>query len=402
MPTDDGQAVEGLPADVLFQRRIFSCKPSGDATLTADTLVRLTLDTVVEDVGGLARLISGTIVFQLEGWVSINTIIGCRPNTNVGWRMFTGTQLFTPKGAFEYPIGPAAVPQNCFTAAAGSKQYGGSITTNLMQYVRPGDILELAVLFKESQGLLLHASTYVECQYHPCYTPTMAFLPSLQPGLCLWLPRGIGRFQEATAALGSTPSGEGDVGRWEDKSIFGNHYSQGTTNKKPTALLNGGVLFDGINDVLEGPGYPLLTEAEIFARVYIRNDPPAAADMIGLWNFTDDALPPSAYPNVTGQIFVKFFTDDRLAGSNYSGDMRTPQIFNIASTPTHLTAWINETQVATRATNTVTPPVALTSIGQTHNASLFFLDGIIDEVLLFSKERTLSQKIEILNYLRGI
>jgi hypothetical protein len=92
--------------------------------------------------------------------------------------------------------------------------------------------------------------------------PVVSFLPSDISGLILWLDSSDSStlWQDTGATI---PTANGDpVGRWDDKSVNGNNYTQSTSSDRPTldtSLINGnpGLSFDGLDDKLIGPSIDL-------------------------------------------------------------------------------------------------------------------------------------------------
>ena len=75
---------------------------------------------------------------------------------------------------------------------------------------------------------------------------------------------------------------------------------------------------------------------------------------------------------------------------------------HVISTSAELSAFVNGTSVGTRSTNTVTPPSTYTNLGRAYDTATFRLDGAFEEVLLFSKKRTVAERAEIMDYLRRL
>jgi hypothetical protein len=84
-------------------------------------------------------------------------------------------------------------------------------------------------------------------------------VPDSIAGLQLWLDPSDARTLYDATSGGSLVAADGAVARWEDKSIYGRHFTQDTASNRPlrkTTQINGlgALLYDGSNDFMSRAG----------------------------------------------------------------------------------------------------------------------------------------------------
>ena len=193
-----------------------------------------------------------------------------------------------------------------------------------------------------------------------------------------------------------------DVASWNDKSGNARHYAQGTPARQPlfvASAINGqpGVQFDAANtEYLIGPNLSLegLTEAETFI-VLQQNADPATN---GLWLVGVGSGGASVVPFSNGTIYDGFASSARKTTVNPTADMASPCIYNVVSTSSEWTSFLNGTQIYTTATNTVAFRNGDSYLGS--NLGLAnYEDGIICEWLTFEAKLSAPNKAAVLAYL---
>lgn len=229
-----------------------------------------------------------------------------------------------------------------------------------------------------------------------------AFSPlSLSPHL--WL-----RFQDLdtlfTTSGGSTNVAADDdpIGRVEDKSGNGNHWTQATAGSrplyKPNVVNESAVArFDGVDDFLDGPDLSALTAGEVFIIVKVDNDPPAAESQTGLWKFGTQSLnchyPYSIFPH----LFDDFGSNERFDTGDPAPSLAAWRLYNVVSVDGEWTNFIDGTQHFTTATNTVAFNSA-TKLGASNEGGFVYLDGDIAELVLFPRKLSLGEKAQMHTY----
>lgn len=204
----------------------------------------------------------------------------------------------------------------------------------------------------------------------------------------LWL-KGVGStvFHDDGIIFPFPPASDGqNIARWEDLSGNGNHVTQSTDaarpiwrltggpNGKGAVEMNGSSMFFNVPNVFSG-----LTSGEVFIVIKIDTDPPTAVAS-GIWKFGTETLFDDHYPFEDGTIYMGWGTNLRKTTVNPTPALTSWRLYNVKSTSTEYTTWLDGTELSTTGTNTVaftTAPL----LGKTATGGSF-LDGVIAEMLI--------------------
>lgn len=188
------------------------------------------------------------------------------------------------------------------------------------------------------------------------------FTPASIASLYIWLKSTAGLFQDS--GFVTPASADGDlVGGWQDQSGNARHFTQSDANQVPvlkTGILNGlpilrsdGTTFAGVGKTLIGPNMSALTAGEIFIIVAALADPGASTVGAGLWKFGTSGSG-ELYPfNGDANIYEEFGSTTRSATGNPTPALTSFRLYNVVTTSSELTTFIDGTQFFTTATNTV-------------------------------------------------
>lgn len=224
------------------------------------------------------------------------------------------------------------------------------------------------------------------------------FLPTRIPGCALWLRSDLGLFQDAGITVATVNADP--VGRWADQSGNARHYDQASATPKPslrTNVVNGlpVVRFDENQvDRLVGADLSALTAAEVFI-VLICDSDPAPFD-IGLWGFGSSGQV-GRYPYTDGHILDDFGSTARKDTGDPSANIAAWHLYNVVTTASEWTAFINGTQHYTTGTNTV-GFLAATVLGADSTQGSGFA-GDIAEVILYDAKLSAGNKTSVKSYI---
>ena len=194
-----------------------------------------------------------------------------------------------------------------------------------------------------------------------------------------------------------------DVASWNDKSGNARHWTQGTPGKQPlfvASAINGkpGLQFDAASqEHLRGPNFfGVFTAAETFIVLQRTADPPVSATTDGLWKIGQGTS--SVVPFTDGKIYDSFASTVRKTTVNPAASMASPCVYNVVSTSSEWTNFLNGTQLYTTATNTVAFYNSPAALGW-DIVSTIYMDGIICEWLTFSAKLDAAGKAAVKAYL---
>lgn len=218
------------------------------------------------------------------------------------------------------------------------------------------------------------------------------------------------RFQD-TATLFTTSGGSTNVasasdpiGRAEDKSGNGRHWTQATAGSRllwQPGVVNGHAVAraDGVDDHWTGPDLSTLTAGEVFIVVKLDADPPAADAQTGFWDIGSDTNLADAIPFTDGVLYDSFGSTARKTTVNPTPSLATAfRLYNVVSVSGEWTSFLDGTQLFTTATNTVgftTTTLLGRSAGGAVNS---FLDGDIAEFILFPRKLSAGEKTQMKAY----
>jgi hypothetical protein len=242
--------------------------------------------------------------------------------------------------------------------------------------------------------------------------------------LVAWLPRTAA--SRLTTIAGSTPvaSGGDTIGRWEDSSGAGNHFtSTGDDTTRPTYdAVNVGTVFDGTNDMLRRTsalGLYAAGAASLFVAVR------GTASPAGIRRFMFVETPNSgngiysllASGQATANPLSGWVRNEALGiqanpvplpddgGSNFDLWNDTAEhVIGVVDTGSTLTAWIDGvkgTAVAYTRSGTLSPNRV--SLGaRAVDTPQSFLNGTLHEVAVYTKAVDDTEAADLSNYLAGV
>lgn len=215
--------------------------------------------------------------------------------------------------------------------------------------------------------------------------------------LYLWHRSDYGLYKDS--ALTDPVTADADtVGGWVDKSGNGRNWTQATSASEPTyktAIVNSlpVLRFDGSDDFFDGPNISALTAAEVFIVVKCDADPSSAN---GLWRLGNDASLNTHFPFSDGTLYDTCMTNARKNTGNPTPSLASWRLYNVVSTSSEWTNFIDGTQFYTTATNTVGGNTA-TRLGRSQDSGTYF-DGDIAELIIYSAKLGTTDKDAVESY----
>lgn len=216
----------------------------------------------------------------------------------------------------------------------------------------------------------------------------------------LWLKADAGTYQSSG---GSAATADTDpVGQWQDQSGNARHFEQATAGRRPqlrTGVQNGlpVVRGDGSDDYLIGPDFLTgFTVGEIYLVVKAAADPPSSEFESGLYDFGSAAVS-THYPYTDNTVYDDFGTNTRKSTGNPSLSLGSFRVYNVVSTASEWTSYLDGVQHYTTGTNTVgwtTEPRLFRAV------DTYYFKGDIGEVLLFSSALSAGDRTDLLGYLQ--
>lgn len=199
---------------------------------------------------------------------------------------------------------------------------------------------------------------------------------------------------------------ESNIAKWPDISGLNNHATQTNINKRPiykkdTTNNIPAIRFDGQSEQhsLELPDFlSSNTEGEIFAVLWIKNDPPIDANDSGIWRFGNVSTN-THYPFTNGDSYLSWGRNTRFGPiTNVIETLEDPHILNISSSSN----WIMR-QNGIEAFNTSSGSAGFRSdpaIGESPGGNRW-LDGYFAEILIYDTVLSSSDRELIEEYLSG-
>lgn len=216
----------------------------------------------------------------------------------------------------------------------------------------------------------------------------------------LWLKAEVGLFEDDAATNPATVQGD-VIAVWQDQSGNARHATQTVNANRPKLEVTDGL--NGYNAVkfaqsgsqqLNLPNFLTgFTYGEIFAMLKSAADPQAGSR--GQWNFgshVDDDL----HPHSDGNLYQGFGSTVRKTPGNPSVPINEYHLLHIMSKASDWRLSLNMGEFFTTGTNTVgwtTTP----TLGKSRNA--FWWDGNIVELWMYSTEKTIAERSQLLEYL---
>lgn len=216
--------------------------------------------------------------------------------------------------------------------------------------------------------------------------------------LYLWHRADSGLYTDS--ALTTPVASDADpIGGWVDQSGNSRNWTQGTSGARPTyktSIVNGQpvVRFDGTDDFFGGPNLSGLTAAEVFVVVKCNADPSSAN---GLWLLGSDASQNTHFPFSDGTLYDTCMTTARKNTGNPTPSLASFRLYNVVSTSSEWTSFIDGTQFYTTGTNTVGGNSA-TRLGRPLDTGSYF-GGDIAELIIYSAKLSAGDKTDVEAYI---
>ncbi len=209
-----------------------------------------------------------------------------------------------------------------------------------------------------------------------------------------------------TDSAGTNPvtSDADKIGKVSDKSGNNRHFTQATDNRRPsyeTNILNSLAVaeFGAGPDVYTywgGPDISALTEGEVFIVIKMEADPPSPANHGGLWKFGDSG-DNVHFPFTDNNVYDDFGASARKSTGNPTLSVASWRLYNVVTTSSEWTSFVDGTQHYTTGTNTVdftSAPV----LGASFDSTTYYVVGQIAEFILFSAKLSAGDKTDLKAY----
>lgn len=225
------------------------------------------------------------------------------------------------------------------------------------------------------------------------------FDPNTIPGLRLWYRA------DKLITLSSGVSAWGNNGSTGSAADL----SQSTSARRPSytssnASFGGRPTVDfasASTQYMSTTGAPTgLSSVEAFLVLNLVADPPASATNAGLWYYsTTSAGSLTYYPFTDGVIYDASLTSARKTTVNPTPSLTSAHLYNVVSTSSEWTSFLNGTQLFTTATNTV--GLSATAIVGTSHPSLTntYLNGSIAEIAVYDNKISSGDKTNFKRYI---
>jgi hypothetical protein len=199
---------------------------------------------------------------------------------------------------------------------------------------------------------------------------------------------------DTAALLDFTGTGASDAGfvtKWYDQSGNSNNATQATAANQPQIVSSGSVILENLKPTisflsgLSGLDFSTFSASSVtmFMTVKAKNDPPISQNS-GFVKFGTDSLN-NHYPFTDSNIYDDSFSSTRKSVGNPITALNQLNLYNVASTNTQWTAWLNTNQIFTTGINTVqinTNP----KIGS--KGVLFGMNNFISELIIYPSDQS--------------
>jgi len=237
-------------------------------------------------------------------------------------------------------------------------------------------------------------------------------VPTDLSGLALWLKSDTGLWQDTAGTVPATAHGD-PVGRWDDQSGNNRHATQATAGARPT--ISTANQYGGIPSLeftaATGQWFSLpnfltaFTAGEIFSVMRLRNNQPTVPQRTAIWRFGNESG-----GNINSHIrWTDGFTYERFGTTVRKEEVSVRQtlgnyfLYNIYSAANDYAMIFNRTayyESSAAGSNTVgwtTTPM----IGRLVSDASYFFDGWWEELFLFSRKLTESERESMTAYIEG-
>jgi hypothetical protein len=237
-------------------------------------------------------------------------------------------------------------------------------------------------------------------------TFTAAFSPLDVANMTLWLDATTGLFDATTGGSAVTADASA-VARWEDQSGNARHFTQSTSNDRPTlrtSVLNSKNImrFDGSNDKLVGPNLSEFITASSYSMFVVGKATSIATNSVN--SYTNAAL----YGDTGGFASIYFRSTGLVGAYNWDGADKTATRSYTANTDAVFYSELSAgsircrlnggTASATASGNTQGLATAL-QIGRQYNNNSYCLNGDIAEVIFFNAALSATDREKVEGYL---
>ena len=213
--------------------------------------------------------------------------------------------------------------------------------------------------------------------------------PETITGLRLWLKADSLSLADNDAVVTwADSSGNANDGT----GVNGPIYKVNIVNGKPVVRYNGVDERFTLPDAL----FSGMTQGEVFAVLKVDNDPPAALEQSGLWNF-GSAAQMGHYPFTDSSVYEAFGTSSRKATGNPTDSLASFHLLNIWSVASDWVMNVNGTQHFSDASNGVGFPAAGITLGVSSGTAFF--DGDMAEVCLYETKLSAGDRTIVKTYI---
>jgi hypothetical protein len=223
-----------------------------------------------------------------------------------------------------------------------------------------------------------------------------------------FIPNLVARY-DAMDSSSITLSGS-DVTQWNDLSGNARHATQGTSANRPksgTRTINGfnALDFDGSNDYLlnNGIAASFTGEDKPFTIFVVSKSDTTASDLIS-WSIANNANARERLFQLGNSVFLRDSLDVQTQLTITGSYNTNNQFVTYRSTGLNFTGYINKTLTNTgTGYNRATTALDVSSIGALRNSGApsgsFFWDGLIGELIYYSRELTTTEVGQVHDYL---
>jgi hypothetical protein len=233
-----------------------------------------------------------------------------------------------------------------------------------------------------------------------------AFTPSDVSNLTCWLDATTGLF-DATSGGSAVTSNAGAVARWEDQSGNGRHFTQATSNDRPTlrtSVLNSKsiVRFDGTNDKLTGAAASNFISSTAHSVFVVGKAASVSTNSINSYEnaalYGDTGGFMSIYFRSTGLVGAYVWDgNDDTATRSYT--INTNAIFYSELSSASIRARLNGGAEAATASGSTQGTGNTMQVGRQYNTNSYCLNGDIAEILFYNVGLSSTDREKVEGYL---
>ena len=223
--------------------------------------------------------------------------------------------------------------------------------------------------------------------------------------LWTWLKADAGVYSDA----GTTPATNGGtVQQWNDSHTGARHFAQATAGNRPTWVTNAinttlpALRFDptvvdtpATAQYLLGPSASALTAGEIFIVVKKAGADPGDGTKASLWDFEANGNS-NVYPYSDGHIYDGWGSGSRYDSGDPTPSVNTWRLYNVVSTSSEWTSFIDGTQQFTTSPGNVA--FGIPNLGRDTNTGKGF-GGDVAELIMYSAKCSAPDKVQTKAYI---